>query len=43
MTFKCAWKSWPASVAALFLMLAAPVLAQPVGSGPSVTVYESPT
>ena len=43
MTLKRFWKSWPATAAVLFLMLAAPVLSQQIPPGSSVTVYESPT
>jgi hypothetical protein len=43
MALKRFWKSWPATAAALLLMLAAPVLAQQIPPGSNVTVYESPT
>lgn len=42
MNLKCFWKSWPA-LAAIFLMVAAPALAQQSPGGPNVVVYESPT
>jgi hypothetical protein len=43
MTLRRFWKSWPATVAALLLMLAAPALSQQIPPGSNVTVYESPT
>ena len=42
MTLKRVWKSWSA-IAAIFLLLAAPVLSQQTPGGPNVVVYESPT
>lgn len=35
-------KSWPA-IAAMFLIVTAPVLSQQAPGGPNVVVYESPT
>ncbi len=43
MSFKPFWKTWFAGIALLLLILPAAALAQQVGRGISVAVYESPT